>query len=58
MVAQQDREQTLKQQTNDIDHNQHGKEDKLNGTFISVLLIGAFIALSWIGIFLLFMDRA
>nr|WP_246862857.1 cytochrome c oxidase subunit 2A [Paenibacillus cellulosilyticus] len=29
----------------------------LSGTFVSVLILGAFIAISWIGVFLLFIAR-
>lgn len=33
------------------------KEQPLRGTFVSVLLLGAFLALVWIGIFALFIAR-
>ncbi|QMV40762.1 cytochrome c oxidase subunit 2A [Cohnella cholangitidis] len=33
------------------------KDQPLKGTFVSVLLLGAFLALVWIGIFLLFIAR-
>ncbi|WP_239618283.1 cytochrome c oxidase subunit 2A [Cohnella mopanensis] len=33
------------------------KEQSLKGTFVSVLLLGAFLALVWIGIFVLFIAR-
>ena len=33
------------------------KEKNLKGTFISVLLVGGFIVLSWTGVYLLFMNR-
>ncbi|GMK42796.1 hypothetical protein PCCS19_58560 [Paenibacillus sp. CCS19] len=29
----------------------------LSGTFVSVLILGAFIAISWIGVFVLFIAR-
>lgn len=29
----------------------------LSGTFVSVLILGAFIAISWIGVFFLFIAR-
>jgi len=32
-------------------------EPALKGTFVSVLLLGAFIAVSWIGVFVLFIVR-
>ncbi|MET3695861.1 hypothetical protein SAMN05877753_102610 [Bacillus oleivorans] len=33
------------------------KEKNLKGTFISVLLVGGFIVLSWAGVFSLFINR-
>ncbi|MBD3919630.1 cytochrome c oxidase subunit 2A [Paenibacillus sp. PR3] len=33
------------------------KEPGLSGTFVSVLILGAFIAISWIGVFVLFIAR-
>lgn len=33
------------------------KEQSLRGTFVSVLLLGAFLALVWVGIFVLFIAR-
>ncbi|HWO75134.1 MAG TPA: cytochrome c oxidase subunit 2A [Bacillus sp. (in: firmicutes)] len=33
------------------------KEKNLKGTFISVLLVGGFIVLSWAVVYLLFMNR-
>lgn len=33
------------------------QEPGLKGTFASVLLLGAFIAIGWIGVFLLFVAR-
>jgi|GEM_PF-837475 hypothetical protein len=33
------------------------KEPGLSGTFASVLILGAFIAISWIGVFVLFIAR-
>ncbi|MFD2192990.1 cytochrome c oxidase subunit 2A [Oceanobacillus bengalensis] len=32
-------------------------EPKLKGTFISVMLLGGFLVVSWIGAFLLFISR-
>jgi len=32
-------------------------EQSLKGTFVSVMLLGGFIALSWLGIFILFVSR-
>jgi hypothetical protein len=32
-------------------------EPPLKGTFVSVLLLGAFIAVCWIGVFALYMAR-
>jgi len=35
-----------------------GKEQQsLKGTFVSVMLLGAFLAVTWIGVFLLFVAR-
>ncbi len=36
----------------------HGEEEKLNGTFASVMVLGAVIVVSWLGVFFLFLDRA
>ncbi|WP_256759921.1 cytochrome c oxidase subunit 2A [Cohnella sp. WQ 127256] len=33
------------------------KEESLKGTFVSVLLLGAFLLLTWLGIFILFISR-
>jgi hypothetical protein len=33
------------------------EEPALKGTFASVLLLGAFIAVTWAGVFLLFISR-
>jgi hypothetical protein len=33
------------------------QEPSLKGTFVSVLLLGGFIAISWIGVFALFIAR-
>lgn len=38
----------------DKNHDQHGEDSydkRLKGTFVSVLIIGLFIILSWFGIF-------
>jgi len=32
-------------------------EPSLKGTFVSVLLLGAFILVSWLGVFFLFLAR-
>ncbi|GAB7055044.1 cytochrome c oxidase subunit 2A [Paenibacillus naphthalenovorans] len=32
-------------------------EESLKGTFVSVMLLGLFLVLSWVGVFLLFMAR-
>ena len=32
-------------------------EPSLKGTFVSVLLLAAFILVSWLGVFFLFLDR-
>ncbi len=36
---------------------QREQEPALRGTFASVMLLGAFIAVSWIGVFVLFIHR-
>ncbi|WP_243293015.1 cytochrome c oxidase subunit 2A [Bacillus sp. FJAT-47783] len=36
---------------------QQTKEPSLKGTFLSVLMLGAFIFFSWIGIYYLFLIR-
>jgi len=33
------------------------KEPSLKGTFASVMLLGAFLAITWIGVFILFVAR-
>ncbi|MFC4596941.1 cytochrome c oxidase subunit 2A [Cohnella hongkongensis] len=33
------------------------REQPLKGAFASVMLLGAFLALSWIGVFILFVSR-
>ncbi|MCM2604957.1 cytochrome c oxidase subunit 2A [Rossellomorea marisflavi] len=33
------------------------RDSSLQGTFVSVLVLGLFLAVSWIGVFLLFMSR-
>lgn len=37
--------------------NPEPKEHSLKGTFVSVLLLGAFLAIAWAGIFILFISR-
>ncbi|MFD1018436.1 cytochrome c oxidase subunit 2A [Thalassobacillus hwangdonensis] len=40
------------------EHAAHGKEEpKLKGTFISVMIVGALLILSWVGVFGLFLAR-
>lgn len=36
---------------------QEGQEDNLKGTFISVLLLGAFLVVSWVGVLALYLIR-
>ncbi|SHF55556.1 cytochrome C oxidase subunit II [Ornithinibacillus halophilus] len=38
------------------DENKH-EEPNLKGTFVSVMLLGAFLVLSWVGVFILFIGR-
>lgn len=35
----------------------HSQETSLKGTFVSVLIIGVFMLVSWFSIFLLFLER-
>ncbi|TBL81779.1 cytochrome c oxidase subunit 2A [Paenibacillus thalictri] len=38
--------------------NEHGqKETALNGTLVSVMLLGAFIVLTWLGVYFLYLHR-
>jgi len=39
------------------DRSEKDKQHTLKGTFLSVLLLGGFIALSWLGVFILFINR-
>lgn len=39
------------------DQSARGSEQGLKGTFAAVLLLGAFIVVSWSAVFLLFMNR-
>lgn len=36
---------------------QHKADPSLKGTFVSVMILGALIILSWFGVFELFMNR-
>ena len=33
------------------------KEQSLKGTLVSVMMLGGFIALSWLGVYILFINR-
>ncbi|WEK54880.1 MAG: cytochrome c oxidase subunit 2A [Candidatus Cohnella colombiensis] len=33
------------------------EEHSLKGTFVSVMILGAFLIVSWLGVFMLFIDR-
>lgn len=39
-----------------IDKHEHENED-LKGTFVSVMLLGGFIVLSWVGVWILYLIR-
>jgi hypothetical protein len=39
------------------DRSDKAKHDTLKGTFLSVMLLGGFIVLSWLGVFILFINR-
>ncbi|SDL90600.1 cytochrome c oxidase subunit 2A [Sediminibacillus halophilus] len=42
----------------ETEKEQAGKtEPKLNGTLLSVMLVGGFIILSWIGVYALYLSR-
>jgi hypothetical protein len=47
-----------KRRENGNNQQEHGQDEPLKGTFASVLMLGAFIAVSWIGVFLLFLNRS
>lgn len=36
---------------------QHNDEFSLKGTFVSVMILGAILVISWIAVFMLFLDR-
>lgn len=38
-------------------HQRNREETSLKGTFVSVMLLGAFIVISWIGVYMLFLNR-
>lgn len=38
-------------------HQEKHKEVSLKGTFVSVLLLGGFLALTWLAVFILFIVR-
>ncbi|WP_091163775.1 cytochrome c oxidase subunit 2A [Paenibacillus sp. 1_12] len=40
-----------------MNKNHKHSDESLKGTFVSVLLLGAFIAVSWIGVYVLFIAR-
>jgi len=52
------RDQMESKQTYNGNKQEHGQDEPLKGTFASVLMLGAFIAVSWIGVFLLFLYRS
>jgi uncharacterized membrane protein YqhA len=41
-----------------MDNNQKQEETQLKGTLVSVMLLGAFLLLTWVGVFVLFISRA
>jgi|HigsolmetaAR204D_1030405.scaffolds.fasta_scaffold00025_43 hypothetical protein len=55
MASRHDREHQMSQ--TDGRDNHTPKDDNLRGTFVSVLLLGAFITAAWFGVFLLFINR-
>ncbi|CAG7647702.1 cytochrome c oxidase subunit 2A [Paenibacillus allorhizosphaerae] len=52
------------QQTNAVPENRpsrpdqgHQHDQNLSGTFVSVMILGAFLLVTWVGVFLLFLSR-
>ncbi|TMV47636.1 cytochrome c oxidase subunit 2A [Paenibacillus mesophilus] len=43
--------------TNKDRAGEHGSEPSLKGTFAAVMLLGAFLLVSWLGVFVLYMAR-
>jgi|HigsolmetaAR203D_1030402.scaffolds.fasta_scaffold00786_2 hypothetical protein len=39
------------------DNRRNNREENLNGTLVSVLLLGAVLALSWLGAYAIFLNR-
>jgi F0F1-type ATP synthase assembly protein I len=42
---------------NDMNKDQKQHDESLKGTFASVMLVGAFIAVTWVGVYVLFIAR-
>jgi hypothetical protein len=40
-----------------VEKNIHREEHSLKGTFVSVMLLGGFLVLSWLSVFILFIFR-
>jgi hypothetical protein len=40
-----------------MNQRQNREETSLKGTFASVMLVGAFIAVTWLGVYMLFLNR-
>jgi cobalamin biosynthesis Mg chelatase CobN len=47
-----------KQKNNGSMEQEHVQDEPLKGTFASVLILGAFIVVSWIGVLWLFIQRS
>lgn len=58
MGTHHDRDLKPQQKHKGKDDPQGHSEQKLNGTFVSVLLLGGFIAVTWLAILFLYIDRA
>jgi len=41
----------------ELDQLQSHEEHSLKGTFVSVMLLGGFLAVTWLGVFFLFISR-
>lgn len=40
-----------------VEKNIHREEHSLKGTFVSVMMLGGFLVLSWLSVFILFIFR-
>jgi hypothetical protein len=40
-----------------MSNNQKPEDESLKGTFVSVMLLGAFLVVTWLGVLILFVSR-